>query len=164
MESSFMLGEVPHEKKKAHLSHLTHSVFPHLSSQRWDSEPASAGWFILILTCWPRGLAGGNQRECQKTVAWFCSLLENSSPALSELQTHGVGRRNLAPLTVVTFGIRSIFVCTQELAEQLPAGIYLRGDFLSVQEASEFNSAIQGTIYFSNTQSHVHCSREILQV
>lgn len=62
-----------------------------------------------------------------------------------------MGRRNLSILTVVTFGIRSIFVCIQELVEQLPAGMYFRGDFLSVQDASEFNSAIQDTIYFSNT-------------
>jgi len=62
-----------------------------------------------------------------------------------------MGHEKLAILTVVTFGIRSIFACIQELVEQLPAGIYFRGDFLSVQDASEFNSSVQDTIYFSNT-------------
>lgn len=62
-----------------------------------------------------------------------------------------MGHRKLTILTVVTFWIRSMFVCIQELVEQLSARIYFRGDFLSVQDASEFNSAIRDTIYFSNT-------------
>lgn len=61
-----------------------------------------------------------------------------------------MGHRYLVLLTVVTFGIRSIIVCIWELAEQLPEGRYFRGGFLSVQDAYEFNSAIQDSIYFSN--------------
>lgn len=93
------------------------------------------------------GLVGKNQRGCQQTVAWFCSCWRALFLSCQSFR-HAVGCRTLTLLTVVTFGIRSIFVCTQELEEQLPAGIYFRGDFLSVQDASEFNSAIQDTIYF----------------
>lgn len=40
-----------------------------------------------------------------------------------------MGHRKLTVLTVVTFGIRSIFVYFQELIEQLLAGMYCEGDF-----------------------------------
>lgn len=86
-ESSFAPEEFPHEKEKAHLSHLTLSLFHHLSSESWDCEPASAGWFTLTLTCWSTGLAGKKSKGMSANSSMILFLLESSSPVLSEFQT-----------------------------------------------------------------------------
>lgn len=142
-ESFFVPEEIHHEKKRAHLrSTLSSPICLHSAvivnllqmGGLYQHSPADQqGWQEKI-------------KEWHDSVpCWRALLLSCQS------YRHDVGCKNLPLLTVVTSGIRSIFVCTQELAEQLPAGIYSRGDLLSVQDASEFNSAVQDTIYFFNT-------------